>query len=71
MIKLGGRPVLRENFTTDNGNIILDVHNLEINKPIELEQKINNLAGVVTNGLFAIKPANKILVADGDSVKEI
>ena len=71
MIKLGGRPVLRENFTTDNGNIILDVHNLKINEPIELEQEINNLAGVVTNGLFAIKPANKLLVADGNSVKEI
>ena len=71
MIKLGGRPVLRENFTTDNGNIILDVHNLKINEPIELEQKINNLAGVVTNGLFAIKPANKLLVADGNLVKEI
>ncbi|MBK46635.1 MAG: ribose 5-phosphate isomerase A [Gammaproteobacteria bacterium] len=71
MIKLGGRPVLRENFTTDNGNIILDVHNLKINEPIELEQKINNLAGVVTNGLFAIKPANKLLVADGNSVKEM
>ena len=52
LIKMGGRPVLRENFTTDNGNIILDVHNFIIPEPIKLEKKINNIPGVVTNGIF-------------------
>ena len=55
MIKLGGRPVLRENFITDNGNVILDVHGLEINEPIKLEEVLNNIPGIVTNGLFAIR----------------
>ena len=58
IIKLGGRPVYRENFITDNGNIILDIHNLEISEPLTLEQTINNIPGVVTNGLFAMRPAD-------------
>ena len=58
IVKLGGQPVLREGFTTDNGNIILDVHNLRILNPVELEEKLDHLAGVVTNGLFARRPAD-------------
>ncbi len=67
--KLGGQPILREGFTTDNGNIILDVHNLSILKPVELEQELNKLAGVVTNGLFAQRPADILLVASDNGVK--
>jgi len=66
LVKLGGQPVLRDGVTTDNGNIIIDVHNLEILNPVELEQKINSLAGVVTNGIFAERPADVVLLA-GDS----
>ena len=67
--KLGGQPILREGFTTDNGNIILDVHNLSILKPVELEQELNKLAGVVTNGLFAQRPADVLLIASDSGVK--
>jgi len=67
--KLGGQPILRDGFTTDNGNIILDVHNLSILKPVELEQKLNMLAGVVTNGLFAQRPADVVLIASDDGVQ--
>jgi len=67
--KLGGQPILREGFTTDNGNIILDVHNLDILKPVELEQELNKLAGVVTNGLFAQRPADVLLIASNSGVK--
>jgi len=66
IIKMGGRPVLRENFTTDNGNIILDVHNFIIPEPLKLEKKINNIPGVVTNGIFALNHADLLLSA-GDS----
>ena len=69
IIKLGGRPVYRENFITDNGNIILDIHNLEISEPLTLEQKINNIPGVVTNGLFAMRPADNLLISNGDEIK--
>jgi ribose 5-phosphate isomerase A len=67
--KLGGQPILREGFTTDNGNIILDVHNLSIIKPVELEQELNQLTGVVTNGLFAQRPADILLVASDNGVQ--
>ncbi len=67
--KLGGQPILREGFTTDNGNIILDVHNLSILKPVDLEQELNKLAGVVTNGLFAQRPADVLLIACDSGVK--
>lgn len=67
--KLGGQPILREGFTTDNGNIILDVHNLSILKPVELEQELNSLAGVITNGLFAQRPADVLLIAYDNGVK--
>lgn len=69
--QIGGEPVLREGFTTDNGNIILDVHNLEIMEPTKIEQILNNITGVVTNGLFAIKPADVLLLGTPDGVKEI
>ena len=71
MIKLGGRPVLRENFITDNGNVILDVHDLKIEQPINMEKKINDIPGVVTNGLFSIRPADKLLISDGNKVIDI
>ena len=69
IVKLGGEPVLREGFTTDNGNIILDVHNLEIMEAVKLEQTLNNLVGVVTNGLFAMRPADVLLLGTKDGVK--
>lgn len=59
---LGGQPVLRENFITDNGNLIIDVRNLEIDRAIKLEEHINGIAGVVCNGLFACRPADVVLV---------
>ena len=68
MVKLGGRPVLRENFVTDNGNIILDIHNLQISEPLRLEQAINDMPGVVTNGIFAMRPANKLIVANNNGI---
>ena len=61
--KLGGQPQLREGFTTDNGNIIIDVHNLHIINPLELEDKINSIAGVVCNGIFANQKAFSTLIA--------
>ncbi|SDK49171.1 ribose-5-phosphate isomerase [Methylophilus rhizosphaerae] len=70
LVKLGGQPKLRD-FTTDNGNIILDVHGLTISDPIELETKINQIAGVVTNGLFAARPANVLLLATANGVKTL
>ena len=69
IIKLGGRPVYRENFVTDNGNIILDIHNLEISEPLTLEQAINNIPGVVTNGLLVMRPADNLLISNGDEIK--
>jgi ribose 5-phosphate isomerase A len=71
IVKLGGQPVLREGFTTDNGNVILDVHNLRILNPVELEGKLNNIVGVVTNGLFAMRPANVLLLGTSEGVKTI
>lgn len=69
IIRLGGQPILREDFTTDNGNIILDVHNLSILNPVELEQELNKLAGVVTNGLFAQRPADILLLASDNGIQ--
>lgn len=71
IVQLGGQPVLRENFKTDNGNIILDVHNLEILNPMELEEKLDHIAGVVTNGLFARRPADVLLLASDQGVKTL
>jgi len=69
MVKLGGDPVYRQGFVTDNGNIILDVHRLEILEPIHLEETINNIAGVVSNGLFARRPADVLLSASDAGVE--
>ena len=69
IVKLGGQPVLRTGFTTDNGNIILDVHNLEILEPASLESSLNNIAGIVTNGLFAMRPADMLLIAEEERVR--
>ena len=71
MVKKGARPVLRENFVTDNNNIILDVHEMDINEPMILEKEINNLPGVVTNGLFSLRPADVLLISDGNKVKNL
>ena len=60
--------MLREGFVTDNGNVIIDVRNLEIDRPIKLEEDINNLVGVVTNGLFARRPADVVLVGGKNGV---
>jgi ribose 5-phosphate isomerase A len=68
---LGGQPVLRQGFTTDNGNVILDVHGLQIMNPVELEARINAIVGVVTNGLFAARPADVLLLGAVDGVKTL
>ncbi|MCO6441154.1 MAG: ribose-5-phosphate isomerase RpiA [Nitrococcus mobilis] len=71
MVKLGGWPVLREGFTTDNGNLILDVRNLKIMEPIHLEQTINNIPGVVTVGIFALRPADVLLLGTDRGVETL
>ena len=71
IVKLGGTPVLREGFTTDNGNVILDVHNLKIMEPTKLEAELNNIPGVVTNGLFALRPADVLLLGGPDGVRTL
>jgi ribose 5-phosphate isomerase A len=68
MVKLGGQPELREGFTSDNGNPIIDVHNMDIINPLELEKTIKNIAGVVTVGIFAIHPADVVLIATEDEI---
>lgn len=69
LVKLNGNPVLREEYITDNGNLILDVHNLRIYEPIELERKINSIAGVVACGLFALRPADILLLGGEHGVE--
>jgi ribose 5-phosphate isomerase A len=64
LIKLGGKPEYRHDFTTDNGNIILDVFGWDIMQPIELESKLNQIPGVVCNGIFAVRPADVIIVGE-------
>lgn len=71
LVKLGGRPVPRAGFITDNGNVILDVHGLSIINPTELEGILNQLTGVVTNGLFALRPADVLLVGTTDGVNTV
>lgn len=71
LVKLGGTPVWRDGVVTDNGNWILDIYNLQILNPIELEQKINNIAGVVTNGLFAQRGANELVLARENGQVEV
>jgi ribose 5-phosphate isomerase A len=71
LVKLGGTPVWRQGFVTDNGNVILDVHNLEILKPIELETAFDQIAGVVTNGLFARRSADVLILATARDVQTL
>jgi ribose 5-phosphate isomerase A len=69
--KMGGNPVLRENFVTDNGNVILDVHNLNITEPAKLETELNNIVGIVTNGLFACRPADVLLLGTPNGLQTL
>ena len=71
LVALGGAPEYREGVVTDNGNIILDVHNFEILNPVEMEKELNNIAGVVTNGIFALRPANTVIVGTPNDAKII
>ena len=71
LVVMGGQPELREGFITDNGNLILDVHNMDLIDPVATEKKINNLPGVVTCGLFAIRSADIVLMATASGVQEI
>lgn len=71
IIKLGGDPVYRQGFITDNGNVILDVHNLKILHPIELESKLNNIVGMVANGIFAARTADVLLLGTDQGVKTL
>ncbi len=71
LAKLGGQPKERAGFVTDNGNLILDVHGLQITDPKGLEARINQITGVVTNGLFAVRPANLLLLGTADGVRTI
>ncbi|MGQ4002302.1 ribose-5-phosphate isomerase RpiA [Francisellaceae bacterium CB300] len=66
IVKLGGQPVYREGVITDNGNVILDVFNMKIDNPLKLETELNQITGVVTNGLFALKPADVVIMAKAD-----
>lgn len=68
LVKLGGSPVYRENCITDNGNVILDVWNLKILEPVKLEELLNNITGVVTNGIFAKRPADVLLLGSDTGV---
>ena len=69
LVKLRGQPIWRENFVTDNGNHILDVHNLSITNPLEMETRINQMPGVVAVGLFSHRPADVLLIADDTGVR--
>ncbi len=69
LLRRGGQPVLRENVATDNGNLIIDVYNLQILEPAKLEAELNNIAGVVTVGLFALRPADVLLLGMADGVR--
>ena len=69
LVALGGQPRLRENFVTDNGNIIFDVHGLQIMNPVELESTLDHIAGIVTNGLFARRPADVLLLGTAEGIK--
>lgn len=71
LVTLGGAPEYREGVVTDNGNIILDVHNFAIMNPVEMEKELNNIAGVVTNGVFALRPADTVIIGTPDGAKII
>ena len=69
--RLGGKPILRDGFITDNGNLILDVHQLNITEPLKLEHTINNITGVITVGLFAERPADVVLLASENGTRTL
>tara|TARA_R110002096_G_scaffold64920_3_gene158072 strand:+ start:61506 stop:62165 length:660 start_codon:yes stop_codon:yes gene_type:complete len=71
MLKMRGHPIWREGFVTDNGNHILDVHDLKISNPIEMEDRINRIPGIVAVGLFADRPADILLIGSDDGVREM
>lgn len=71
LVKLGGTPVWREGFVTDNSNVILDVHHMEIVNPRELEQRLNNLPGVVTVGIFGLRPADVLILGTPEGAKTV
>ncbi len=71
IVKIGGKPILREGFTTDNGNIIIDIHGLEIMEPVKMETHFNQLPGVVTIGLFAQRPADVLILGTPNGAKVI
>jgi ribose 5-phosphate isomerase A len=71
LVKLGGQPVWRDGVITDNGNVILDVHNLHLQDPKAFESAVNQIAGVVTVGLFAWRRADVLIVAGNDGVKTL
>ena len=71
LLKMRAQPVWREGFVTDNGNHILDVHDLQITNPLELENRLNQIPGVLTVGIFAQRPADVLLIAGDDEVREI
>jgi len=71
MVKRGATPELREGFTTDNGNLILDIHNLKILDPVQYETELNNIAGIVTAGIFALRPADDLLIGHERSVDKL
>jgi len=71
MVKMHGQPILRHGFVTDNGNVILDIHNLQITNPLELETRINQMPGVVTVGIFAHRPADVLLIGTPTGVRTL
>lgn len=71
IVKLGGQPVLRSGFITDNGNVIVDIRNLKVPDPVAMEQQLNAITGIVCNGLFAARAADVLLVADNSGVKKL
>lgn len=71
IVQLGGDPVYREGFITDNGNQIIDIHNLKIVNPIELEQQLNQITGVITNGLFAARPADLLILGTREGIRTL
>lgn len=71
MVKLGGQPVWREGFVSDNGGQIIDVHNLEILNPVEMEKAINSIPGVISVGIFALRPADMVLLGGADGIRTL
>ena len=71
MVKLRAQPVWREGFVTDNGNHVLDVHNLQISNPLEMENRLNQIPGIVTVGIFAQRPADVLLIGSDEGAREL